>query len=410
MLNKTFTLYKKAFVGLSKDIWLLSLVTLINRTGAMVIPFLSIYLTQELNFTYEAAGMVMSCFGLGSVVGAYFGGWFSDRVGFYPVLFWSLMLTGLMFFVLSMVTSLLMICVVVFFTSAIADSFRPAGHLAIAAYSSPEKLTRSISLYRLAINLGFSMGPAIGGVLAFYYGYEWLFYADGASCIIAAITLKTFLKPKPLEEQAKENEVAKSSSNSPYKDKEYLWMLFFLVLSAVAFMQIFTTIPVYFKEHFEFNENTIGLLLALNGFLIVIIEMPFIYSLESRTRYLELIGIGALLIGISYVIFIPLSFWIPIVFFHIIAITFGEMLMMPFSNTYAVKRSEGKNRGQYMGLFTMAYSVSHIIAPTVGMFVASKFGFNILWIILTVITFIATFGFIFLQRKKQVNTVKPAQV
>ncbi|MCB0644909.1 MAG: MFS transporter, partial [Phaeodactylibacter sp.] len=172
MLQRTIQLYANSFAGLSRDIWLLSFITLVNRSGTMVLPFLTVYMTAGLDFTLTQAGMVMGFFGGGSMLGAWIGGKLTDRFGFYGVMFGSLVFGGAGFIGLIFVQSFWELCIAVFILSSIADTFRPAVFAAIAAYSKPENLTRSSTLLRLAINLGFSVGPAVGGVLAATVGYS----------------------------------------------------------------------------------------------------------------------------------------------------------------------------------------------------------------------------------------------
>ena len=194
MLRSFTQLMRNSYSGLSKDIWLLAFITLINRTGSMVILFMTLYLTSELNFTLTEAGIAMSCFGGGSVVGAWVGGFLTDRIGYYKTMFWSLIVAGMAFLVLMNMTTFLSFCITVFFVSTIADAFRPACMASISAYAKPENHNRSLSLIRLAINLGFACGAAATGILSAYYGYHWLFIIDGVTCILAAGFLLLVLK------------------------------------------------------------------------------------------------------------------------------------------------------------------------------------------------------------------------
>ena len=93
-----YTSYMNSFRGLSREIWWLALITFINRAGTMVIPFLSLYLTQDLGFTLENVGIIMTCFGIGSLIGSWVGGKLTDVFGYYKVMLISLLLTGLLFF------------------------------------------------------------------------------------------------------------------------------------------------------------------------------------------------------------------------------------------------------------------------------------------------------------------------
>ena len=162
----------------------------------MVIPFLSLYLTKNLNFLLSDVGWIMSFFGLGSVAGSWIGGKLTDKIGSYRVMFFSLLGTGFSFVALQFVTSFIGFCAGIFGLMLIADAFRPAMYVALNAYSKSENKTRSVTLIRLAINLGFSAGPAIGGIIIATIGYKGLFWIDGITCLSAGILLLQVLNPK----------------------------------------------------------------------------------------------------------------------------------------------------------------------------------------------------------------------
>lgn len=403
MLHRTVTLYRNSFGGLSKDIWLLAFVTFINRSGTMVVPFLTVYLTTQLHFSLPQAGWVMLCFGVGSVLGTLLGGKLTDKIGYYKVQFWSLVLSGIMFILLLTVQSFVQVCVAVFVLGVVADAFRPANHASIAIYSKPENRTRSYSLVRLAINLGFSIGPAAGGLIAASAGYTWLFWVDGITCIVASMLFLIFLKQK-YEERAPETEDSGSAATvkSPYKDRTFLLFGLLTMMSAMVFMQLFSTIPVFYKREFAMSESQIGLLLALNGLIIALIEMPIIYTIEGRIkRKLTIIGFGTLLIGASYFMLELAGFWQGIAIVSIITVTFGEIFMMPFSNVFALERSSPSTRGQYMALYSSTWSIAHILAPVLGLQIANAWGFSTLWYILTGICLLAFVGYKWLERQPQ---------
>ena len=99
-MNRLFKNYIDTFKGLSTEVWWLALITLINRAGTMVIPFLSLYLNKDLGFNLSNVGWILSVYGLGSVAGSWFGGKLADRFGFYKVMVVSLFMTGILFILL----------------------------------------------------------------------------------------------------------------------------------------------------------------------------------------------------------------------------------------------------------------------------------------------------------------------
>jgi len=186
-MQKLFRSYLDSFGGLRKEIWLLSLVTLINRAGTMVIPFLSLYLTKSRGFSLEEVGWILSFFGLGSVTGSWLGGKLTDKIGHYKTMVLSLLLSSVLFVLLQFPSSFWSICLGIYLVMSVADIFRPAVFVAINAYSKPENRTRSLTLIRLAINLGFSAGPVVGGIIIATAGYNGLFWVDGLTCFAAGI-------------------------------------------------------------------------------------------------------------------------------------------------------------------------------------------------------------------------------
>lgn len=400
MLRNTLHLYKEAFNGLSKDIWLLSFVTLINRSGTMVIPFLTVYMTIKLEFSLAQAGLVMSCFGMGSVLGAYIGGRLTDSIGYYWVQFWSLLLTGFMFMLLGQVHTLSGFCLAVFSLSTIADAFRPANYASVAVYSKPSNRTRSYSLLRMAVNLGFTAGPAIGGFLAATKGYDWLFWVDGFTCVVAAILFRFLLNEKRETISQDDMTTAEGGIKSAYRDRTFLFFMFLTTIGAVVFFQIFVTVPVFLKQDFNLHEGHIGALMAVNGLLIAMTEVPIVFQLEKRFTNLSMICKGILIIGLSFVFFNIPGPPLLIALAAFLMLTVGEIFTMPFTNAYAVGRSGPGNRGQYMALYTMAYSTAHIIAPTFGMQVAEHFGFATLWYIVFFLCLTSFSGMYFLRRSE----------
>lgn len=351
----------------------------------MVLPFLTVYLTQELQFTFKEAGWVMSCWGAGSVAGAYLGGRFTDKWGYYPVMFWSLIVGGGFLVSLVFVKTLLAFCMAIFLTSTIVDLFRPASMAAIGAYSTPERQTRAITLYRFAINLGFASGPALGGILAGKLGYEVLFIADGITCVLAAVFFISMLPNKKEVDTTDEKESSDGQYviTSPYQDSIFLIFVFCALLAAISFMQMFATIPVFLKTELLMSESTLGLFMGLNGLIIIVVEMPLIYLLENKYKQLTVVAGGMLLLACSYgfLMLNPAWLWVPWVF--MILLTISEMIMFPFSSSFALSRTHPSNRGQFMGLYSMSFSIAQIIGPVMGMFIAENFGFNMLWVTLT---------------------------
>jgi predicted MFS family arabinose efflux permease len=388
MIGKALSLYKKAYGGLSPGTWWLSLVMVVNRSGTMVIPFMTMYLTQHYGVTIGKAGFVMSLFGLGAIVGSLTGGKLVDKIGYYYVQLFALIFGGIMFIVLGQVHSYTGICVCTFVLAVLNESFRPANTVAIAHYSKEKNRTRSYSLNRLAINLGWAIGGALGGIIA-SLNYNLLFWVDGITNLMAACLLYITLSPKrnpATEVKTKEKIVVR---NSAYKDRIYLSFISLVFLFALCFFQLFTTIPVFFKENFHLSVLFIGMIMALNGLIIAVFEMITIFSLEGKRPSLHFISTGVLLVSVAFLLLnLPEVNYGVIAVLSMLILTFGEILAMPFMNAYWIGRTVPNNRGQYAALYSVAWALAQTIGPYAGSLVAQHSGYKMLWFIIGSICFL----------------------
>jgi len=388
MVKRTVRVYKESFMGLSREIWWLAFITFINRAGTMVLPFLTLYLTKHLGFSLSQVGWIMTSFGVGSFLGSWLGGKLTDKIGYYRVMFWSLFLTGFLFIGLQYVTTFWGFVVGVFITMTIADTFRPAIFVSLNAYSKPENQTRSLTLIRLAINLGFSFGPFLGGLIIAMLGYQSLFWVDGLTCILAILLFRAVLKNKEFIKKAKKIEETDTIS-SIFKDKAYWLFLVIVFLMGFTFMQLFSTMPLYYKDIHGLTEVQIGLLMSLNGGLIFLTEMPLIHKLEqSSINKINIIVWSLVLFALSFFV-LNISGWVGLLVISMIIITVAEMLAFPFSNAFAMTRAVKGKEGLYMSLYTMAFSLAHIFSAKTGMEVVDKFGFNVNWYLMGFLSLLA---------------------
>jgi predicted MFS family arabinose efflux permease len=292
--------------------------------------------------------------------------------------------------------SYLTICICIFFTSMINESFRPANATAIAHYSTRDNRTQSFSLVRLSINLGWGIGSALAGIMA-SVSYHLLFWVDGFTNIAAGVLLLLILPKVTVDQQQKSKP---SASSSPFRDRTFMIFIGFMLLFALCFFQLFTTVPLFFKEGLKLNEFWIGVVMSTNGILIALFEMVIVFKLEGTRPYLKLMTYGTVLIAASYFLLnLPLENGLVVALIATLIITCGEIIGMPFMNSYYIARSTPDNRGRYAALFTMAWSCAQVIGSLSGTQVAHALGFSYLWWFIGAISLITALGFNFLQNK-----------
>ena len=390
MFKNLLRRYFSNFKGFSREIWILTLITFINRAGTMVLPFLSKYLKEDLHFSYSQVGWIMVCFGTGSMVGSWLGGKLSDKIGFYRIMIFSLFTSGIALLAMQFITTFTGLCIGMFSLMAIADMFRPAMFVSLSVYAKPENRTRALTLVRLAINLGFAAGPALGGLIIMNIGYKGLFWADGATCILAIIIFWLMVKERKtnvISQEEKQNIDAERVS--VFKDKPFWIFLVSCVISGILFFQLFTTIPLYHKEQFNLTEFQTGLLLTMNGIMIFFLEMPIVgYVERKKIDKVKMVSLGCLMMAISLFLML-IQTWVGILVVMMVFMTFAEMFVFPFSNSFAISRAPKGHEGRYMAIFTMSYSLAHILSAKVGMGIIDHWSYQANWFFMGTLGLIA---------------------
>lgn len=376
-----FNNYIESFKGLSKEIWYLSLISLVNRAGTMVIPFLSLYLKKDLGFSMTDISWILAFFGIGSVLGSWLGGKLTDSIGFYKVMVFSLFITGLSFIALQYIDSFWGLCFGILFTMTIADSFRPAVFVSIKAYSKPENQTRSIGLLRLAINAGMGIGPTFAGLIIISQGYNILFWIDGITCILAILLFYYLVNDPKIKPSETRKEHENLDKNSVYKDFTFWIHSAICFLFGMAFFQLISSLPLYYNEVFNLNEFKIGLLMLVNILIIVIFEMPLISYLEKKTiAVTKHIFMACLLLCLSFLVLYE-NYWIGIIVISMVLLTFSEMLGFPYTNKFVLKRAKDGLEGSYMAMYTMSFSIAHIFSPKIGLSLIDIYGYQVNWLV-----------------------------
>lgn len=403
MIKKLFKNYFQHFSEFSIEVKILAITTFINRCGAMVVPFLSKYMLEELHFTYSQIGWVMVFFGIGSFIGTWISGKLSDKIGFYKVMLFSLFTTGILFILLQFLTTFYSFCFGVLLLTTVSDMYRPAMLVSLDTYALKADRTRALSLVRSAVNLGFMFGPVIGGIIITVLDYNYLFYIDGLTCILSIVLFSIYVKEKKLPYKLKVFKHLKETT-SVFDDKPFLIHLLVTMITGVLFFQIFTTLSIYYKEVFHFSSLEGGLFLALNGVLILLFELPIVKYIETKKiNKLLMVSYGVLAMAIGY-LFLLIENNVFTLILMMVSMTIGVMLTFPFANSFVKKRSLKKQEGKFMSVFTMSYSMAQIVSTKTGMEIIAKYGYRANWIFLFVlglIGFILSYRLVFIVKKEK---------
>lgn len=370
--------YARAFAGLSVEVWILAVATLVNRAGTMVLPFLTLYLTGQFGWSPEAAGRMLALYGTGAIGGAFLGGWAADRFSPVAVQQVSLIGTGVGFLALTRLSSERGFGIAMVAIALVAEMYRPA-LLAAAGKDVPEEVRgRAMGLLRLAVNAGMSIGPAVGGLLA-TANYDLLFVADAFTSWAAAAVLFLARRRAKRRQAELRATVAREPqvSGSPWRDGPFLAFLALAMLLAVVFFQINGTFPLYLHREYGLSEARIGALLGLNALIVVACEMLILHRTE-RIPPLAVVAPGSFLLCLGFAL-LPLGRSALFAAATILVWTVGEMLTLPMANIFVAGRAGPVRAGRYMGAYTMAFAIAFLVAPAIGLTIYGRFGGEVLW-------------------------------
>jgi predicted MFS family arabinose efflux permease len=350
--------YQEAYGGLPRAAWLLALLELVNRSGMMVLFFFTLYLTRKLGFTVVQAGAVMSAYGVGSMVGTYFGGRLCDRLGAYHVQKLSLGLSAVVLIVLQLPRSGWLLALLMLALAASSDALHPANAAATAQLCTPELRPKGFALHRLAGNLGISVGPVIGGSLALL-DYKWLFWVDGLTSLSACALAFVFLP------SAGPHGEAHAGSAAPalpvWRNRPFLRLLPLVFGTGLVFSQFFSTYPLYLRLHYGMPESSVGRLIAVNTLLIVAVEMLLMHALRQHSPA-RVVAIGTLLLGLGFGL-TPFGHTAPFAVFGVVVWTAGEILTLPMLMTLTTLRSDPAAMGEYQGVTSLAFAMASTFGP-----------------------------------------------
>ena len=366
--------------GLPRDIWVLSIATLVNRVGTMVLPFLVLYLTRELGFSAPRAGLILAVYGVGSILAAPLAGRLSDRIGPLPIMRWSLVVTGGLLLVFPFAKGFAAVAGITLLWAVVSESFRPANLVMIANVVSADLRKPAFALMRLAINLGTSIGPAAAGFIA-ALSFKLIFVVDALTTIAAGLIL--FLTPLSTKRHVHDPVDETEGSGSLRQllvldDRRYLLFLSAIFLTGFVFFQHEGALPLFLVNVLSLSPAFYGMLFTINTVMIVFMEVP-LNAATAHWPHHRALAIGAFLFALGSGA-LAFASGPAMVVVAIVVWTFGEMMLFPQASAYVAEIAPPHRRGVYMGAYQLAFNLSFAIAPWAGTVALVQFGAQPLWI------------------------------
>lgn len=363
--------------GLPRPYWLLFIGTLINRIGGFVVPFLTLYLTNQRGFPISTAGLIVSLFGAGSFIAQLSGGELTDRFGRKPVLLLSFLITPIFVTALGLANDIRVIAICTLVLGLFTDLYRPAVSAAVADIVPAQDRPRAYGYIYWAINLGFAISPVLAGLLA-GHDYLYLFLGDGLTTLLfGLLILFGFRETRPAEAAHHAAHTSPAGRLRQLKRAPILlWFSFITLFFGMIYMQGNVTLPIDMNSH-GLGPEQYGMAISINGILIVLLTIP-ISSMAVKWPRFETISIAVIFtaVGFGFTAFADTFF----LFALSIAIwTLGEIAATSVAPSIIADLSPVELRGLYQGIFGSAWGLSFFLGPILGGWVFDAHGAGTLW-------------------------------
>ncbi len=391
----------RTYLELPPAVHLLCLGMFLNRLGSFLLPFLTKFLKHRFGVGDDWASIGMTCFGIGAIVAALVGGHFADWKGRKPVLFGALAFGAGVLMLIPQLNAVWQVLLVVFLYAVIGEQFRPALQAMIADLVEPAKRTHAFGLMYISINLGFGIGPLIGGLLA-ERSYDYLFYGQALASLCFGIVVLAFvpetLKRRPQSPSAGVHAEAPAVSE-PARDRaqdapsephvgffaafgqiirDYPFLLFCMgtFFISVVFMQMMSSFSL-FLESKGFGNREYGRIIAVNGLVIAAAQI-FVSAAVARFDPFRMLALASLLTSLGFGLKMAASseaaFMMTVVIW-----TFGEMMQSPLLAPVVSEIAPRRLRARYLGLVTIAFSGANALGAPLGGWILARYGGVALW-------------------------------
>ncbi|MCA9794836.1 MAG: MFS transporter [Candidatus Eremiobacteraeota bacterium] len=359
--------------GLPTTVWWLALATLVNRAGTMVLPFMALYLTRCLGWSPQQAALILVFYGASSLLAGPTSGRLCDRYGAGRVMACSLLCSALVMLAFPLAHSFRAVALATVCLSLTSEAFRPAGMAVLSELLPADQRKQGFALNRLAVNLGMSIGPVVGGILAGRW-FPAVFLADGVTALLSTLLLaRLFL----VGGHSSPSTSAERTGLPAWRNPRFLTFLAGVFTVGLVFFQLDSAMPLHLVENLGLDERQFGLMFTVNTSLIILFELPLNAATADwpLTRSL-LVGCAFIGLGFGSLALVHTAGQAALT---VVVWTIGEMILFPAQSAQVSALSPGGRNGEYMGLFTSTFGLAFTLGPALGVYLLGRLGPGALW-------------------------------
>ncbi|MFE5866423.1 MFS transporter [Streptomyces virginiae] len=358
----------QGFKDIPRVVWLLAAGVFVNAVVSFTFVFVFLYLTGPRGLGAAQAGLVVGIGGVGLIAGNFTGGWYGDRFGHRRVLLAAATLGGIALTVLPLLPTPLLYAALP--VAQYASGVIRAANSALVAVAVPEGARRqAFAVVRCVSNGGFTLGPPLGALVATGLSYDWLFVGDGIGTLLFAVWTARVVPARGVSripavaQDGGPGHGEQSLRRELRARPAVLVLLGAILVTDVVYRQQYSTFPAFLADH-GLDARVFGLVVALNGGVILLLELPAAVALRERPA-LPVIGTGMVLVGAGYAALL-LGAGIGSAVAMMILLSLGEILYKTTATAYMADQAPEHAIGRFQSLYAGVSVSGVVLGPPLG--------------------------------------------
>lgn len=340
--------------------WVLFAGVFVNRLGTFVLPFFTPYLTRS-GFSAPQAGVAIGAYSLGGLAAQAVAGLLADRLGRRNTIALSMLGAGALTLALWRAQTLALIYPLMFGVGCLGEIHRPAGEALIADLVPSERRLVAFAMFRLALNVGWAAGLALGGFLA-ERSFDLLFVGDAITSLVFGL-ISLIALPHGTRSARRDEEDLPSARTAILADRGFLLLLASALVGGAVYIQYVSSLPLHVRDA-GYGPAAYGVLQSLNGVIVVLIELPVIAWAQRHERF-RVVALGQLLIGLGFASLLVAD-TIPLLVGIVVVWTLGEICAVTPATAIAADRSPQYARGRYQSALHAGWSTGFVLGSVLG--------------------------------------------
>ena len=338
-------------------------------------PFSTIYFHNIVGIPLSLVGVGLGALAVASVASGLVSGPLTDRYGRKPLMLLALSGGAASFLAYAFVGSFrgyLAVCVA---AGLVGGAMFDAARNAMVADIAPEgRRARAYGLVRVGGNVGWALGPTVAGILTASAGasaatFRSMFVGTAALTLVVLVTLALLVRESlpRVEAEVERRELSPFpfvKLRAALSDAPFVALLAASFLLYYVFTQDWQALPVYAKNFLEVSDWQVGLFLAGNGLMVMLLQLPVAYLLDGRSKVAAL-AVGAALFAASSATLLVTESFLGILVAFAGFFTLAEMILEVAGAALAAELAPAERRGTYLALFGCCFGASYGVSPIV---------------------------------------------